>query len=150
KIFTSLVVICFVLHTIGLGMRWYISGHAPWSDAYESVIYVGWATMLFGLVFGRKSSLTLASTAFVTSMILWVAHMNYFDPAIGNLEPVLDSYWLMIHVAVIVASYGPFALGMILGIVALFLMIFTSKSNKKRMELNIRELTYINEMALTV
>ena len=76
--------------------------------------------------------------------------MNYFDPSIGNLEPVLDSYWLMIHVSVIVASYGPFALGMILGIVALFLMIFTTKSNKKRMEMNIKELTYINEMALTV
>lgn len=150
KLLTSLVVVCFALHTIGLAIRWYISGHAPWSNAYESMIYVGWATMLFGLIFGRKSSLTLTSTAFITSIILMVAHWNYFDPSIGNLEPVLDSYWLMIHVAVIVASYGPFALGMILGIVALFLMIFTSKSNKKRMELNIRELTYINEMALTV
>ncbi len=150
KIITALVIVCFVLHTAGLAMRWYISGHAPWSDAYESMIYVAWATMLFGFVFGKKSSLTLSSTAFITSIILMVAHWNYFDPSIGNLEPVLDSYWLMIHVAVIVASYGPFALGMILGVVALLLMIFTSKSNKKRMELNIRELTYINEMALTV
>ena len=150
KFFTSLVVVAFALHTLGLIVRWYISGYAPWSNAYESVIYVAWATMLFGFVFGRKSSLTLASTAFITSIILWVAHMNYFDPSIGNLEPVLDSYWLMIHVSVIVASYGPFALGMILGIVALFLMIFTTKSNKKRMEMNIKELTYINEMAITV
>src|SRR5690606_30254571 len=62
KLLTSLVVVCFALHTIGLAMRWYISGHAPWSDAYESMIYVGWATMLFGLIFGRKSSLTLTST----------------------------------------------------------------------------------------
>jgi ABC-type transport system involved in cytochrome c biogenesis permease subunit len=39
---------------------------------------------------------------------------------------------------------------MILGIVALILMILTNSKNKKKMELNIKELTYINEMALTV
>lgn len=140
----------FVLHTLGLIARWYISGHAPWSDAYESMIYVAWATMFFGLVFGRKSDLTIASTAFVTSMILMVAHWNWMDPAIANLQPVLDSYWLMIHVAVIVASYGPFTLGMILGVVVLLLMIFANKDNYKRLQLHIQELTIINEMALTV
>lgn len=145
-----LIAILFGLHTLGLIMRWYISGHAPWGDAYESIIYVSWATMFFGLAFGRKSHLTVASTTFVAAIILWVAHLNWMDPAITNLVPVLDSYWLMIHVAVIVASYGPFTLGMILGIVSLFLMIFTTKENKKRMDLNIQEITYINEMALTV
>ena len=144
------IVVLFVLHSFGLIARWYISGHAPWSDAYESMIYVAWATMLFGLVFGRKSDLTIAATAFVTAMILMVAHWNWMDPAIANLQPVLDSYWLMIHVAVIVASYGPFTLAMILGLVSLFLMIFTTKSNRKKMFLSIKELTIINEMALTV
>lgn len=140
----------FIVHTAGLIVRWYISGHAPWSDAYESMIYVAWATMFFGLAFGRKSDLTIASTSFVTFMILMIAHWNWMDPAIANLQPVLNSYWLMIHVAVIVASYGPFALGMILGIVSLFLMAFTTKKNKLKMDLNIKELTIINEMALTV
>ncbi|WP_223033477.1 cytochrome c biogenesis protein CcsA [Hanstruepera marina] len=150
KFFKWIIVGLFLLHTLGLIARWYISGHAPWSDAYESMIYVAWATMFFGLAFGRKSDLTIASTAFVTSMILMVAHWNWMDPAIANLQPVLDSYWLMIHVAVIVASYGPFTLGMILGLVALLLMIFTNKDNKERLLLNIKELTIINEMALTV
>ncbi|ARN76775.1 cytochrome C biogenesis protein [Nonlabens spongiae] len=140
----------FLVHTAGLGMRWYLSGHAPWSDAYESLIYVAWATMGFGLAFGRKSEMTIASTAFVVSIILWVAQLNWLDPAIANLQPVLDSYWLMIHVAVIVGSYGPFALGMILGLVTLLLMIFSTKKNRKKMDLNIKELTYINEIALTV
>ena len=144
------VVGLFVLHTSWLIVRWYISGHAPWSNAYESMIYVAWATMFFGLAFGRKSDLTIASTAFVTAMLLMVAHWNWMDPAIENLQPVLDSYWLMIHVAVIVASYGPFTLGMILGVTALFLMIFTTRSNKDKMLLNIKELTIINEMSLTV
>ncbi|WP_420572856.1 cytochrome c biogenesis protein CcsA [Kordia sp.] len=150
KIFKWLVVALFIAHTAGLIVRWYISGHAPWSDAYESMIYVGWATMLFGLLFGRKSDLTISATTFVVSMILWGAHMNWLDPGIANLQPVLNSYWLLIHVAVIVASYGPFALAMILGIVSLLLIILTNEKNKKRMELNLKEITIINEMAITV
>ena len=150
KFFHGTIILLFLLHLAGLIIRWYISGHAPWSDAYESMIYVAWATMFFGVAFGRKSELTVASTAFVTAIILWVAHLNWMDPSIANLQPVLNSYWLMIHVAVIVASYGPFTLAMILGLVSLFLMIFTNKNNKAKMELNIKEITYINELALTV
>ena len=144
------IVALFALHTFGLIARWYISGHAPWSNAYESIIYVAWATMFFGLAFDRKSKLTVASSAFVTAMILAAAYMNWIDPEIANLQPVLNSYWLMIHVAVIVASYGPFALGMILGAVALLLILFTNEKNKAKMDLNIQEITYINELALTI
>nr|WP_238527927.1 cytochrome c biogenesis protein CcsA [Aquimarina agarivorans] len=144
------IVLLFLLHTAGLIARWYVSGHAPWSDAYESMIYVGWATVFFGIALGRKSDLTVGATAFVAAIILWVAHMNWMDPEVANLQPVLNSYWLMIHVAVIVASYGPFILGAILGAVALLLMILTTNSNKKKMKLNIRELTVVNEMSLTI
>ena len=150
NVFKVAIIFLFVLHTLSLIWRWYISGHAPWSDAYESMIYVAWATMFFGLAFGRKSDLTLASTTFIVSMILMIAHWSWMDPAIANLQPVLDSYWLMIHVAVIVGSYGPFALSMILGFVSLFLMILTNSSNRQIMKLNIKELTLINEMSLTV
>ncbi|MFT5102936.1 MAG: cytochrome c-type biogenesis protein CcsB [Candidatus Latescibacterota bacterium] len=150
KICKYFIWILFILMTAGLVMRWYISGHAPWSDAYESIIYVAWATVFFGLAFGRKSDLTIASTAFVAAIILWVASQSWLDPAIANLQPVLDSYWLMIHVAVIVASYGPFTLGMILGTTSLLLMLLTTKTNKVKIDLYIQELTLITEMALTV
>tara|TARA_R110002050_G_scaffold223338_2_gene359180 strand:- start:42716 stop:45970 length:3255 start_codon:yes stop_codon:yes gene_type:complete len=139
----------FILHTAGLILRWYISGHAPWSDAYESILYVAWATMGIGLAFSSRSNLTIAATAFVTSMLLWIAHGNWVDPAVANLQPVLDSYWLMIHVAVIVGSYGPLTVGMILGLVSLILILLTNEKNKERMELNLKELTIVNELALT-
>jgi cytochrome c-type biogenesis protein CcsB len=150
NLFHILVGALFAMHTLGLIARWYVSGHAPWSNAYESMIYVAWATMFFTLAFDRKSKLTVASGTFVASMILMVAHLNWLDPSIANLKPVLNSYWLMIHVAVIVASYGPFTLGMVLGLVALFLMLFTNEKNKEKMTLHIKEITYINEMALTI
>lgn len=150
KVFIGVITFLFVLHTCGLAARWYISGHAPWSDAYESMIYVAWATMGMGLAFGRKSTLTIAATAFVSSMILMIAHWNWMDPEIANLVPVLDSYWLMIHVAVIVGSYGPFALGMILGVISMFLMLITTEKSAKKMRLHVSELTVVNELAITV
>lgn len=146
----ALIILTFVLMTFGLVLRWYISGHAPWSNAYESVIYVAWATMIFGIVLGRRNHLTVAATAFVTAVILWVAHENWLDPSIANLQPVLNSYWLMIHVAIIVASYGPFTLGMILGIITLLLFVLTNDKNKLRMKLHTDELTAIAEIALTI
>jgi cytochrome c-type biogenesis protein CcsB len=163
----------FAIHTAALIFRWYISGHAPWSNGYEAIVYVAWSTMFFGLAFAwekrkpaftfkylfdtvfglffkNNSKLTVAACAFVAAMILSVAHASWNDPDIANLQPVLNSYWLMIHVAVIVASYGPFAVGAILGFVSLLLMVCTTRNNKARMELNIREITIINEMALTI
>lgn len=146
----GLTVLLFLTHVIGLGIRWYISGNAPWSNAYESLIFVAFATMLFGLFLGRKSALTIGASAFLVAVILMFAGQNWIDPEIANLQPVLNSWWLLVHTSIIVSGYGPFGLGMILGIVTLFLMVFTTEKNKKKMEINIKELTIINEMALTV
>ena len=146
----ALLWLCFILHTVGLIVRWYLSGHAPFSDAYESMIYVGWSAIGVGLFFSRRSPLTVAATAFVTAMILMIAHWNWMDPAIGTLQPVLNSYWLMLHVAVIVGSYGPFALGMLLGVLNLLLMIVTTRKNAHKINLIQQELTIVNELALTV
>ncbi len=144
------IFLLFIWHTAGLILRWYVSGHAPWSDAYESIIYVAWATLGMGLLFARKSNLTIAAATFVTAMLLWIAHQNWVDPSISNLVPVLDSYWLMVHVSIIVGSYGPLTVGMILGVTSLILIILTNKKNKARMDINLKELTIINELVLTV
>jgi ABC-type transport system involved in cytochrome c biogenesis permease subunit len=81
-------------------------------NAYESIIYVAWATMFFGLAFDRNRQ--LLPRDLLTAMILAAAYMNWIDPEIANLQPVLNSYWLMIHVAVILQLWA-FCLGMILG-----------------------------------
>ena len=150
KILIAVVIGLFLLHTAGLISRWFISGNAPWSNAYESIIYVAWTTMLFGFFLGRKSALTITATTFITAIILFFASQNWLDPEIANLMPVLNSWWLLVHVSIIVASYGPLTLGMILGIFSLFLILFTNEKNKKKMDLNIKEITIINEMAVTV
>ncbi len=150
NVFTFLIAIGFLAQTVGLGMRWYISGHAPWSDGYESMVYIGWITMLAGLLFSRKSPMTVAATTVLTSVILMVAHLTWMEPEITNLVPVLKSYWLTIHVSVITASYGFLALSMLLGFLNLVLMLFKNEKNAGFMNFRIDELTAINERAMTI
>lgn len=64
--------------------------------------------------------------------------------------PVLKSYWLKIHVATIVSSYAPLALSAVLGLMALILMIFKTSTTKNAIDIRIKELTYINELSMTI
>jgi len=148
KITAMLLILFFIMHTFGLILRWYISGHAPWSDAYESLIYIGWATMLAGFLFSKNSPITLAATSILTGLILFVAHLNWLDPQITNLVPVLKSYWLNIHVSMITGSYGFLGLGALLGFISLILFAMKNSSNEQRLERSILELTYLTEMSL--
>jgi len=144
------VVIVFAGHGTGLGMRWYISGHAPWSDGYEAVIFIAWATIMAGLFFVRKNPAVIAATTLLSALMLFVTELNLLDPEITPLEPVLKSYWLMIHVAVITASYGFLGISGILGLVNMILYLLKNNKNKKRIQMNIVELTSVSEMVLII
>jgi cytochrome c-type biogenesis protein CcsB len=137
----------FVVQTAAMGLRWYISGHAPWSDSYESMIYIAWSTMLAALLFFRSSIFALAGAVIMTAAFMFSAHLSWIDPQITTLVPVLKSYWLTIHVSVITASYGFFGLGAILGFFALILFLFRSE-NKTYIDTEIKKITAINEAAL--
>ena len=150
KVSFTLLVMFFIAHTAGLVMRWYISGHAPWSNGYESMIYIGWASVLAGFIFSRRSVMTMAATAIMTGLILFVAHLNWMDPQVTNLVPVLQSYWLTIHVAMITASYGFLGLGALLGMITLILFVLKKPENSARLNLAIKELNAINEMSLLI
>ncbi|MCF6340899.1 MAG: cytochrome c biogenesis protein CcsA [Sulfurimonas sp.] len=145
-----ILMILFIAHTFGMGVRWYIADHAPWSNGYESMLYIAWATILAGFVFSRKSTMTMASTAVLTGLILFVAHLNWMDPQVTNIVPVLNSYWLSIHVAVITASYGFLGLGALLGFITILLFIISNKQNSKQIALSIKELNAINEMSIII
>ncbi len=145
-----ILIVLFVFHTIGLGLRWYISGHAPWSNGYESMIYIGWASVLAGFIFSKKSPITMAATGILTGLILFVAHLNWMNPQVTNLVPVLNSYWLSIHVSMITASYGFLGLGALLGFITIILFIVKKGKNEKIISYSILELNAINEMSLMI
>lgn len=140
----------FFFHTIGLGLRWYIAGHSPMSNGYESMIFISWVTLLAGMIFSRKSAFALSATAVLASMTLMVAHLSFMDPEITNLVPVLKSYWLTLHVSVITGSYGFLGLGAILGLINLILIALSNPGNYERIGNTIDELTVINYKTLTL
>lgn len=147
RMFTSITILAVVLHTAALICRWYIAGHAPWSNAYESMIYIAWAGALAGLLFFQRSLLAIAATNFVAGITLFVANLGFMDPQIGTLVPVLKSYWLNIHVSVITASYSFFGLCFVLGIISMVLFILRSPK-RAHIDQSIINVHCINEISM--
>ncbi len=146
----AFIVLIFLLHTLGIASRWYISGHAPWTNTYESMVYVAWATSFAGLLFSKRSFIALALATLFAGIILFVANLNSMDPEITPLIPVLKSYWLMIHVAVITASYGFFGMSFLIGLLTLVFMCMNNFKKKTLMLPHIRKLRVINEISLHI
>ena len=148
RVLVALLQAGFAVQALGLALRWYVSGHAPWSNGYEALVYISWASMLAGVIFSRKMAAPIAVTAVLSWMILYTAHMSWMDPQLTNLVPVLKSYWLMIHVAVIASSYGFMGLAALLGFFNLIMMSIHSPSNRQQVQSTIGSLTAIMEMTM--
>ncbi|WP_144281627.1 cytochrome c biogenesis protein CcsA [Chryseobacterium echinoideorum] len=172
-------VVGYICHFFGLVGRWYISGHAPWSNGYEAIIFISWVGISAGLMFyfgfgknrnyplGAKA-LTLSTRLFgatntsnalipaagfmVAVIMMGFAHGgSALDPQITPLVPVLKSYWLIVHVAIIVSSYGFFALSMIIAVISLIFYIITDKNQfKLHNDSTLKELAIVSEMSLTI
>ncbi|MGB0428386.1 MAG: cytochrome c biogenesis protein CcsA, partial [Flavobacteriales bacterium] len=150
KFFTISLLLAFLYHTFGMAMRWYLSGHAPWSNGYEALLLIAWASLFSGFIFSRYSKITLAATALLAFFVLMTAGHSNYDPQLTNLQPVLKSYWLIIHVAAITSSYGFFGLAFVLGLINLGFYAFQNYSNKKHINSLVQELTYISELTISI
>lgn len=156
KIIKALIIIGSVgyfLQFLGLVARWFISGHAPWSNGYEAIIFISWIGISAGFMLYRNSNALIPAAGFMVAVIMMgFAHGgSALDPQITPLVPVLKSYWLIVHVAIITASYGFFGLSAVIAIIVLFFYIFSNKKIYKiHHETTIKELTIVSEMSLTL
>ncbi|WP_299765129.1 cytochrome c biogenesis protein CcsA [uncultured Dokdonia sp.] len=145
-----ITLISFLLFTGNIILRWYVAQHAPWSNGYEMLVFVAWVLLLCGLITFRKSDFALPLATLFTGALLFVSYLDWLSPEITNLMPVLKSFWLKVHVATIVSSYAPLALSAVLGFMALLLIIIRTDKTKDVINIKIKELTYINEIAMTM
>lgn len=145
-----LTLLAFLIHSGNLILRWYIAEYPPWSNGYEMIVFVSWALILFGLYFFRRSDFSLPLANLFAGTLLFVSYLDWLNPEITSLMPVLKSYWLKIHVATIISSYAPLALSALLGVMALVLLLIRNSSNRNRIDRKIEELTYINELSMTI
>jgi len=149
NIFFVILALLFSAHTFGMGFRWIISGHAPWSDTYESLLYISWSAMFAGLFFFRRSLLALSATIIVAGIFMFTAHLSHINPQITELVPVLKSYWLTIHVSILTGSYGFLGLGAVLSCMALIFFVFRSPK-RKHLDDVIKQIAAITEVSLIV
>ncbi len=111
----ALAVMC-----IGLGWRVAISGHAPVTNMYESIVYMGFGTSLIGLILElrRPQKLVLAASSVISAAVLLLADSfpTALDPGFRPLPPALrNDFWLVIHVLTVTFSYSAFAVALGIG-----------------------------------
>ncbi len=124
-----------LLHALGFYLRCTISGRAPVTNMYESLVWVSLAVAVFSLpIYYHSRHLTvLVISSFVAALGLLLAESfpAVLDPALSPLVPVLRSnLWLTIHVLTITMSYGAFALGWGLGHAVVFGYAFRNTAAK--------------------
>jgi len=130
-----LVIVAGLVHTFGLIFRMALEGRPPVTNLYSSAIFIGWGTMVLGLILERIYRVGIGSV--VASLAGFVTLMIAHNLALGGdtmemLRAVLDTnFWLATHVVVITLGYAStFAAGL-LAILYIFLGVFTPLLSQK-------------------
>ncbi len=124
----------------GFYLRIQISGWAPVTNMYETVIWVALVAAVLSLVFElifRQVYTAMAGTAVALLGTITAANVPLLDPSIKSLQPVLRSnLWLTIHVLTEVSSYAAFGLAWGLGLITtLYYLTATYRRSPRIVEL---------------
>ncbi len=123
----ALVIAGFLLNGYGMLLRTLISGRAPVTNMYESVVFVAWGAVAVALAFEAFSRVrwVAACAALLGTVCLVLAdNVPILDGSIEPLVPVLrDNMWLTLHVLTIMLGYAAYLLAA--GLAHLSLGLFT-------------------------
>ncbi len=117
------VLIGFVVHTLVILARMYVTGRAPVINLYSSAVFIGWAAVLGGLVMERLyrygTGTVLASAAGFLTLLL--ADRLTLDAGQQDTMPVLRAvldtqFWLSTHVVSVALGYVATLVAGLLGI----------------------------------
>ena len=144
----ALFIVGVLLCTFGIGLRWFVSGYIPLSNSYESMVFIGWTALLAGSFLGLKNDFGFAIGAIFGGFALLMAFITNLNPEITNLVPVLKSYWLNIHVTIMMLGYAFTGSCAFLGLLTLLVLGLQNKNNQWHISELVQELNRINRMAL--
>ena len=117
RLVSSVLTWVMLLHTtLLLALRWYVSGHLPMSNGYETMQFMAWATLIVTLVMQKRFLPVKQFGPLLSSFALLVAMITDGNPQITQLMPVLQSPLLSVHVMVIMFSYALFGLTALIGL----------------------------------
>jgi cytochrome c-type biogenesis protein CcsB len=112
-----------------------LEARPPVTNLYSSAIFIGWGTMIFGLIIERIyrvgiGSLVGALAGFVTLLI--AQNLAIGGDTMEMLRAVLDTnFWLATHVVVITLGYASTFFAGLLAILYIFLGLFTRNLTQK-------------------
>lgn len=104
--------VCLGFNVFALLHRWIAAGHAPWANQFESATMVAFGVLLLYAYFERESHLPLLGLLVIPAAMVAIAAANMLPheyKRMAPLIPALQSYWLKIHVSLMLISYGSFA-----------------------------------------
>ena len=132
-----LFIVGLIIHSYGFYLRVIIAGRPPVSNMYETVIWVSWGGLLFGMVieavYKQRFVLLCGGISAILCLIVASLAPAILDASIQPLEPVLVSnFWLITHVLTITISYSAFLLAFVLGDIGLGLGLVNEEKNRKR------------------
>ena len=117
RLVSSVLTWVMLLHTtLLLALRWFVSGHLPMSNGYETMQFMAWATLIVTLVMQKRFLPVKQFGPLLSSFALLVAMITDGNPQITQLMPVLQSPLLSVHVMVIMFSYALFGLTALIGL----------------------------------
>lgn len=117
RLVSSVLTWVMLLHTtLLLALRWFVSGHLPMSNGYETMQFMAWATLIVTLVMEKRFLPVKQFGPLLSSFALLVAMITDGNPQITQLMPVLQSPLLSVHVMVIMFSYALFGLTALIGL----------------------------------
>lgn len=110
-----LAVIGFCSQTAALLLRTFSSGHAPFTNMYESLSFLSWAIVLALIVFGRTSRVSRIGPYLMLIVVGLVALASspLMPKSATPLVPALQSYWLWLHVSVTLLGEAFFAVAFV-------------------------------------
>jgi len=125
----ALLVLAFIIHSLGLGFRMYLEGRPPVTNLYSSAIFIGWGACLFGIFLERifKGGIGLVVAGFIGFATLIIAHhLALSGDTMEMLQAVLDTnLWLSTHVVVVTSGYASMFVAGILAIIYILRGFFT-------------------------
>ena len=117
RLVSSVLTWVMLIHTtLLLALRWYVSGHLPMSNGYETMQFMAWATLVVTLIMQKRFLPVKQFGPLLSSFALLVAMITDGNPQITQLMPVLQSPLLSVHVMVIMFSYALFGLTALIGL----------------------------------
>lgn len=109
----------FLYLTLVLGLRWYVSGHAPFAGSYSVMMLMAWLASLAMTLGYRKFDLVQPLGFILAGFTMLVASLASANPQITHLMPVLQSPLLSIHVLSMMISYTLFGIVALNGVMGL-------------------------------